>query len=173
MALIVLSNSLEVVNTTIIRPQQRSFAASAGSLRADLLNGWLIRSLRPIRLIHAHTRMRKSAALNESPPRVLRPEFSSGDEQTVEESIDDKRIDVLVEQVIHLSRKWNVRQFDDVHEEPAHDAGKIRIPPRSKPSVALLRRLRQSNEKSTADLQPVAAGADPEIAAQAPKIHRA
>jgi hypothetical protein len=173
MALIVLSPGLEVVNTAIIRPQQRSFAASAGSLRAELLSGWLIRSLHPIRLIHALTRMRKTAALNETFPRALVPPRSSDVDHIVDDPIADKRLDALLEQVIHLSQMWNARQVDEAYEEPVPDGGKIWMPARSKPSVALLRRLRRSNGKSADDLPPVATGADPALPIEVPKLHRA
>jgi hypothetical protein len=118
MALVVLSIGLEIVNTTMVRSCQRSLAASAGSLRADLFDGWLIRSLNPIRLIHAHTRMQKTATLSEAFPCIRLPEASSENDGIVEEATDDKRLDALVEQVIHLSRTWNARQSDEVHEEP-------------------------------------------------------
>jgi hypothetical protein len=143
MALIVLSDALEIVNSTFVRAGQREFARAAASLRADLLGGWLLRALAPLRLVHARTRARKTAQLSEQTPAP-----SVGREPEPEEppeALDDDRLNGLLAQVIRLSESWNPRHSEKQEQAPRAAS---RLLTQGVPSRVGLRRFRRLDDPS-------------------------
>jgi hypothetical protein len=103
MALIALSGSLEIVNGSAVRPEQRSFARAGAALRPHLLGGWILRALTPARLVHVRTRMRKTLKVTwsapVSPTRCPPPDAAA--------PADAAGLDAIEAEVTELSRLWN------------------------------------------------------------------
>jgi hypothetical protein len=117
MALIVLSDELGVVNGFLISPQQRQFARShAALLRDDLVGGWVIRSVRPLRLLHSKTRARKSVVPSDGAPGAAASGRECVDSHL---KFSNEKMDNIFKTVFTLSQQWNAQPecFNDRADE--------------------------------------------------------
>jgi hypothetical protein len=143
MALIVLSDKLEVVNGIVVSSDQRVFARHHSELLlSDLQSGWLLRSISTMTLINLKTRARKSlyvptpvglqlAPLPPSPtisivsiPQISPPSISrSPPAEPVQCILTDEEIGPLFKRVVGLSVVWNAPQQGAMSAERKQELG--------------------------------------------------
>jgi hypothetical protein len=153
MALIVLSDELGVVNGFVVSPQQRQFArCHADLLRDDLLGGWVISSVAPLRLLHTKTREQKGV----TPPAGGSDAASSPSPM----GLSDNAMNHVFKAVVSLSQQWNAQP--DVPDQRAAEEMRERMGNQSRissltvPSIVRNRKLRRLGPAtaSIGDLMP-------------------
>jgi hypothetical protein len=136
MACVIFGGQLENVNGSLVSSGNRAFAERNHAGLGDLLRqGWLLRSLKPIRLLHVKTRARKTLDISDrgSKPASSTAAVKGKSTASIQEQppqLCDRDLDDLLRSLMASAQDWNRIPHSDVVEGDRQTSPEKKPPPK-------------------------------------------